>query len=367
MRQYPRTLRCYDIVHNELIKRNRLDLENMLVSVVVPMMYIDTLSPVWQRASDDIKRQANKAIVKSLKWSYEPFKMLPIEQQEAGFKTEILVKHVPADKLSSNGIQQWAEKMLSKDIKKDILIIGQGIVGTNLANELNRLNPDVYDKYKGADDRNLNSYHVAFICVDTPHTDSNPCDISEVRNAIVENDADIYVIKSTVLPGTVDTLRAETGKRIVFSPEYYGATQHCNNFEFNFTILGGEKEDCLEVIQLLQRNYDGRHSFRITDARTAELAKYMENCWLATKVSFCNQFFDIANAANVNYEELRELFILDPRVNPSHTFVYNDHPYWKSHCLDKDVRAVAETYDAPLLKDIIRFNEKRVGENNDCN
>jgi hypothetical protein len=51
-------------------------------------------------------------------------------------------------------------------------------------------------------------------------------------------------------------------------------------------------------------------------------------------------------------------------VNPSHTFVYNDHPYWKSHCLDKDVRAAAETYDAPLLKDIIRFNEERVGENN---
>jgi UDP-glucose 6-dehydrogenase len=246
---------------------------------------------------------------------------------------------------------------LLKDIKKDVLIIGQGIVGTNLANELVHLKPDVYDKYKGKDNRSLNDYHVAFICVDTPSTESSLCDISEVRNAIIENDAEIYVIKSTVLPGTIDALRVELNKRIIFSPEYYGATQHCNNFDFNFTILGGEKEDCLEVVQLLQCNYDGRHSFRITDARTAELAKYMENCWLATKVSFCNQFFDIANAANVNYEELRELFILDPRVNPSHTFVYREQPYWDSKCLNKDVPAIANTFNAPLLKSVIDFNE----------
>ena len=88
----------------------------------------------------------------------------------------------------------------------------------------------------------------------------------------------------------------------------------------------------------------------------------MENSWLATKVSFCCQFFDIAEKEGVNYEELRELFILDPRVNPSHTFVYRDHPYWESHCLDKDVPAIAITEDAELLKAVIEFNEKKKNE-----
>jgi UDP-glucose 6-dehydrogenase len=85
----------------------------------------------------------------------------------------------------------------------------------------------------------------------------------------------------------------------------------------------------------------------------------MENSYLAMKVSFCNQFFDIAEHAGVNYEELRELFIMDPRVNPSHTFVYRDKPYWDSHCLNKDVPAIAEEYDATLLKSLIEYNNSR--------
>ena len=56
-------------------------------------------------------------------------------------------------------------------------------------------------------------------------------------------------------------------------------------------------------------------------------------------------------------KELRELFILDPRVNPSHTFIYEEHPYYKSHCLNKDNRAIAYTYDMPLAKFIIDLNE----------
>lgn len=243
---------------------------------------------------------------------------------------------------------------------KSVLIVGYGVVGHNLYEELKVLKPFIYDKNKKDANTKLDiTYDFCFICVDTPYTSNMPCDIASVKDALRENDAEIYVIKSTVLPEQLVKLKRETGKRIVFSPEYYGGTQHCNNFEFNFTILGGDKEDCLEVQQLLQHVYDARHIFRITDLKTASLAKYMENSWLATKVSFCNQFYDIAKKCEVNYEELRELFILDPRVNPSHTFVYKDKDYWESHCLDKDVPAIANTYDAELLKDVIDFNERR--------
>ena len=83
----------------------------------------------------------------------------------------------------------------------------------------------------------------------------------------------------------------------------------------------------------------------------------MENSYLATKVAFCTQFYEIAQKLEIPYEEVRECFILDSRVNPSHTFVYDEHPYYKSHCLDKDVPAIAEYMDARLLKDIIKFNK----------
>lgn len=241
---------------------------------------------------------------------------------------------------------------------KSVLIIGYGVVGRNLAKEIEKLNPDIYDKFKTEfNTKKDKKYDFAFICVDTPYvSEENPCDISQIINAIKENEAENYVIKSTILPNTTKYLVNTYNKRIVFSPEYYGGTQHCNNFEFNFTILGGEKEDCYKVQQLLQDVYDCRHTFRVVDSTTAELVKYMENSFLATKVAFCTQFYEVCKQLGISYEELRELFILDPRVNPSHTFVYSEHPYFKSHCLDKDVPAIAQTYDMQLLKSVIGFN-----------
>ena len=247
----------------------------------------------------------------------------------------------------------------------NILIIGYGVVGKNLEKELEKLSPDILDKYKPEANRLSHShYDIAFICVNTPFSKENHCDYSEVVNAINENkdrmkEEGIFVIKSTILPGTTDKIKEETNQKVIFSPEYYGETQHNKNYNFDFTILGGDKEHCIKAIQVLQEVYDGRNRFRITDSKTAELVKYMENAWLATKVSFCSQFFEIAQKEGVIYEELRELFILDPRVNPSHTFISRDHPYWESHCLDKDVPAIALSEDAELLKAVIEFNENK--------
>lgn len=247
----------------------------------------------------------------------------------------------------------------------DVLIVGFGTVGGNLYKEYERVGIDIYDKYKTDVNTKIEGkkYPVAIICVDTPYvSEENPCDISQVRAALNENDADIYVIKSTVLPGTTEMLAKEYGKNIIFSPEYYGGTHFANNYLFDFTILGGDIRFTRKIAQILQNVYDGRHRFYFTDSKTAELCKYMENSFLATKVSFCQQFFDIANEIGVNYEELRELFVADPRVNPSHTFVFEKTPYWSSHCLNKDVPAIAETYNAPLLKAVISFNESMKGK-----
>lgn len=246
-------------------------------------------------------------------------------------------------------------------MKSDVLIIGMGTVGNNLAKELYKLEPDLCDKYKGIVPR-YNKHRFGFICVDTPLSDDS-LDITEVKNAINENDCDIYIIKSTVPVGTTQSLIEETNKKIVFSPEYYGGTQHCNNFEFEFTVLGGDKKTCLEVQQILQNVYDGRHTFRIVESKVAEMCKFMENSFLATKVSFCCEFYNFCKKEGISYEELRECFILDKRLGESHTFVYEDHPYWNSHCLDKDVPAIANQYDSKLLKDVIEFNENQKTNN----
>ncbi len=60
----------------------------------------------------------------------------------------------------------------------------------------------------------------------------------------------------------------------------------------------------------------------MADADAVEFAKYMENAFLATKVVFCNEMYDLAGKLGVNYNVVREIWTSDPRIGTSHTFVY---------------------------------------------
>ena len=363
---YPQTLKCYCHLADELKKRNRPKLLQNLISTLFGMVYIDSTAPMWNDTPSEYRADFDAAIKDYVSNYYEFYSTINEDYRRNKYELMLNYRNAAGIAGKFEDLDAWAQGLLSTSTSEilssnsDVLIIGYGIVGHNLEKELAKLEPAIYDKYKGIDTRESGKqYKVAFICVNTPLTEQSLCDHTEVRNAINENNALVYVIKSTILPGTTDQLCKETGRRIVFSPEYYGETQHNLNYMFDYTILGGYRPSCIAVIQILQQVYDGRHQFRVTDAKTAELVKYMENSFLATKVSFCQQFYNIAEKIGVSYEELRELFILDPRVNPSHTFVYRDKPYWDSMCLNKDVPAIAETYDATLLKNVIEFNEQQ--------
>ncbi len=221
-----------------------------------------------------------------------------------------------------------------------ILIIGYGVVGQNM----HKIFPaaDVVDPGKGLSLENIAKvYDVGFICVPTEMLPDGSADLSIVNQAIGEHEKDCHVlcIKSAVTPGFTQK-HIDAGTAIVVSPEYFGATQHANAVDYDFVILGGRLDDTIRVALAYQEVKAA--SFRIdqADAMTVELVKYMENAWIATKVTFCCEFANIAKAFGVPYSVLRELWLDDPRVNPSHTFVYPDAPGWDSHCLNKDVLAI---------------------------
>lgn len=243
--------------------------------------------------------------------------------------------------------------------KPSILICGYGIVGKHIKDIFYWA--DVYDiQFKNEIPNKI--YDFAFICVPTPTKENNEADISAVKDVIDRVRANIYIIKSTIPPNTTEQLKKEFNKRIVFSPEYQGNTQHTLNKE-SFVIVGGDKEDTNEVIQLYQYVYNGELKTYQTTSLLAEIAKYMENSYLAMKVVFCNEFYRICKAFNVNYTELRELFVADPRIDKSHTFVYEKYPYYDSKCFNKDIPAFIECCkqngcNADFIKAIIETNNK---------
>ena len=82
-------------------------------------------------------------------------------------------------------------------MKSRVLIVGYGVVGHNLAEEIKNLEPDIYDKYKtDVNTKKDIKYDITFICVDTPLMEDYSLDITEVINALNDNDSKIYVLKS---------------------------------------------------------------------------------------------------------------------------------------------------------------------------
>jgi UDP-glucose 6-dehydrogenase len=87
----------------------------------------------------------------------------------------------------------------------------------------------------------------------------------------------------------------------------------------------------------------------------------MENSFYAVKVMFCNEFFDIARAHGVQYQELREIWLADPRISRDHTFVYPENRGFSGKCLPKDVSAIIKSttgkgYVPRLLETVMRLN-----------
>lgn len=244
-----------------------------------------------------------------------------------------------------------------------ILIAGYGNIGKHIFKEFERLQPDIYDPNIFFYQQTLEKgkkYDFAFVCVPTNRCKDGSCDTSIVKEVVREINAEVIIIKSTIPPGTTEQLIKKTGKTIIFSPENYGTTQHCPN-DPEFVILGGERMACSKVADLYAQVKNGYFKFHFADTKTAELSKYMLNCFLALKVTFCCEFADIAKKFEISYPELRELFIADERVGASHTFVYPEKPYYDSHCFNKDIPAFISFAGegVPLMSAVKEINKTK--------
>ena len=249
-------------------------------------------------------------------------------------------------------------------------IAGHGVVGCAVERFLSRdpqLEVAIFDKFQlpynsQRQKEAVSACNLVFICVPTPiGRDGASCDVSAVVECVSWIDAPMC-IRSTIPPGTVDRLAAATGKSIVFSPEYLGEQPGHpwrNESDCGFLIVGGPPATCELVRSLYAALSASNLQYYCTTARTAELCKYMENCFLATKVSFVNQFFDIAQALDVNFDELRTLWLADTRIGSSHSSVTAERGF-RGRCLPKDISALVAAMKpyggSPLLKAVMEYN-----------
>jgi nucleotide sugar dehydrogenase len=253
-----------------------------------------------------------------------------------------------------------------------IAIIGMGHVGRSMQALLAGHAQLVTFDASGTQEyprRDLAACDAGLICVDTPMRADGSCDTSKVCEAVSRLPVDRVLVKSTIAPGTTDSLIETTGKQICFSPEYIGESSYYHPFWADgiravpFVILGGEPALRQWFIDLLLPVLGPVKTYFQCSALEAELIKYMENAYFATKVSFVNEFRRICSAFRADWHTVREGWLLDPRIEPMHTAAFVQSPGFSGKCLPKDLHAIvhaatAAGYSPALLIEVLRSNQR---------
>jgi UDPglucose 6-dehydrogenase len=235
-------------------------------------------------------------------------------------------------------ITGWGQAM-------QITIAGYGTIGHYVESVFS---PDhevrIYDPPLGFDDTALlRDTDFVFVCVPTPPLDDGSGDTRLVEEVVALSSPRLAIVcQSTVPVGTTQRLIDRYGRPLVFVPEYAGESADHPFRETasrQFFIYGGYDPAASAVRDLFRSVYpaDARHD--IVAPGVAEMAKYMENAFLALKVTFCNEFFDLCSSLDLPYGQVRDLWAQDWRIGASHTNVTPERGY-AGKCLPKDVAAI---------------------------
>lgn len=214
---------------------------------------------------------------------------------------------------------------------------------------------------------------IIFLAVPTPAKPDGNADLqafyevlAELRESVeVCEVAPVICIKSAVPPDAIAHAQSDyPGLRIVVSPEFLREASPIEDMlNMRSLVLGGNEQDCKVVADLFHKHSNISGEMRtsiLPDAVSAAFLKYQENAFLAMKVSFMNEMFDIfqQSGSQCSWEQLQGAFHQDhERMGTTHWRVPGPDGYrgWGGRCLPKDVAALQRYasrlgVDTPLMR-----------------
>jgi UDPglucose 6-dehydrogenase len=185
-----------------------------------------------------------------------------------------------------------------------------------------------------------------YVCVPTPMLHDGHCDDSYIISVLKELEGydKLIICKSTVPPGVYLRLQ-DRYPNIVHAPEFLTAANAVHDYETStWVLIGGQKEFCQQAKDIISNSTIQATHYHITDIATASLFKYMANAFMATKVTFMNDLYHLANSVGANWTEIKEIAKNDPRLGTSHWDVPGpDGQFgYGGACFPKDVSAIVE-------------------------
>jgi len=225
----------------------------------------------------------------------------------------------------------------------------------------------------------IHGSELSFVCVGTPARSNGSQDLRALERLGVElgralatkRAAHVIVVRSTVLPGTVDAtfrplVEAHAGRRcgdgfdICFQPEFLREGSSIRDYDAPpFTVIGAESERAVQQLRQLFGKLPG--PFVVCDIRTAEMLKYVCNAFHALKICFANEVGRISQALAIDAHAVMDLVCMDTQLNISTAYLRPGFAFGGS-CLPKDLRALLHAaarrdVDVPLLSGVRESNE----------
>lgn len=231
-------------------------------------------------------------------------------------------------------------------------------------------------------ERAIRDSDLSLVCVGTPSNQNGSLDLRHVEQVCREIGAAMktksrrhaVVIRSTMLPGTIQTrvvpaLEESSGKQAVkdfgicINPEFLREGSSLKDYYAPpFTLIGADDEQTIAAVREL---YAGINApvFE-TSLKTAEMVKYVCNCFHALKVSFANEVGNICKALEIDSHEVMHVFCQDTKLNLSPYYLKPGFAFGGS-CLPKDLRAInykAKELDVevPVLSSILPSNRLQI-------
>ena len=238
-------------------------------------------------------------------------------------------------------------------------IIGNGFVGSSVAFGFSAqtgcdADVKVYDKDESKSTHTLSETLTSdfiFISVPTPSNKDGSINLDILHSIFDEinytngyNCDNIFLVRSTVTPGTTRKIQQHYRHlNIVFNPEFL--TERSAKFDFinqSRFILGGEEKNVDKVAELYKWRFGETTPIIKTNFETAEMIKYMNNCFFATKVSFLNEMYQIARKSGIDWNMGIDGFVRDGRIGHSHMSVPGpDGKFgFGGSCFPKDIQAM---------------------------
>ena len=204
----------------------------------------------------------------------------------------------------------------------------------------------------------LNDCDFIFVTVGTQQSEDGTIDLSMIKKSITtigkdlhkNNKNPIILIKSTVVPGTIKNtilpiLEKKSNKKegkdfgLISNPEFLQESSAIKDTKFpHAVVLGGQETKYMRKANNFFSKLHPKTPIIITNHQTAEMIKYANNSFLATKISFINQLSNICqNIPGANIDDIAKTIGLDPRIGK---LFLNAGPGYGGSCLPKDMKAL---------------------------